>query len=186
MLFEQPVRVGDVVEVDGVTGVVTKINIRATTITNWDRIDYIVPNKEFITGKLFNWTRTDDVIRLVLKLGVAYGSDTELARKLLLETVHQHPDILQTPPPSVWFDEFGDSSLNFTVRAMVKTYQKKLEVEHELHMTIDQKFRDAEIEISFPQRDLHIRAIPDQLLQNGMPTTKPVEDAFGSSKSNGA
>jgi potassium efflux system protein len=76
MLFEQPVRVGDIVEIEGTTGVVTQIRIRATTITNWDKKDFIVPNKEFITGKLLNWTRSDQVSRLVIRVGSAYGSDT--------------------------------------------------------------------------------------------------------------
>ena len=161
ILFEQPVRVGDVVEIDGVTGIVTRIRIRATTITNWDRKDYIVPNKEFITGKLLNWTRSDEIVRVTVTVGVAYGSDTELAKRLLQETVDEHPEVLDDPPTIICFDAFGDNSLNFTVRVFVKTYERRMHIAHDLHMEIDRKFREAEIEISFPQRDLHIRSYPE-------------------------
>lgn len=163
ILFEQPVRVGDVVEIDGVTGVVSKIRIRATTITDWDRKDFIVPNKEFITGKLLNWTRSDEIVRIKVAVGVAYGSDTALARKLLLETANEHPDILGKPPVLATFDGFGDNSLNFTLRAFVNTYEKRFQIMNDLHMAIDRKFRDSSIEISFPQRDLHLRTLPGEL-----------------------
>ncbi len=163
ILFEQPVRVGDVVEIDGVTGVVTKIRIRATTITNWDRKDYIVPNKEFITGKLLNWTRSDEVSRVTIGVGIAYGSDTYRAQQLLMQTATNHPDVLQDPRPTAIFEGFGDSSLNFMLRAHINSYQNRLKVIHELHTAIDDAFRGAEIEISFPQRDLHLRTLPEEV-----------------------
>ncbi|MDA8744445.1 mechanosensitive ion channel [Rubripirellula amarantea] len=163
ILFEQPVRVGDVVEIDGVTGIVSKIRIRATTITDWDRKDYIVPNKEFITGKVLNWTRSDDVTRLVLSVGVAYGTDTQLAHQLILEAAAENPDVLEEPKTNVTFDAFGDNSLNFTLRAYLGTYEKRLAVTHDLHTSINRKFAAANIEISFPQRDLHLRSLPSGL-----------------------
>ncbi|TWU00962.1 mechanosensitive ion channel domain-containing protein [Stieleria varia] len=163
ILFEQPVRVGDVVEIDGVTGVVSKIRIRATTITDWDRKDYIVPNKEFITGKLLNWTRSDEIVRISVAVGIAYGSDTSMARKLLLESAAEHPDVLSDPPTLATFDGFGDNSLNFTLRVFVSTYEKRFHICNDLHMSIDNKFRDAGIEISFPQRDLHLRSLPNEI-----------------------
>jgi potassium efflux system protein len=163
ILFEQPVRVGDVVEIDGVTGTITRIRIRATTISSWDRKDYIVPNKEFITGKLLNWTRSDDICRLVVEIGIAYGSDTDLARKLLLQVAHDHPEVLDDPPAIASLEQFGDNSLNYKLRAFIKSYEKRLYVTHDLHTAIDEAFRKAEIEISFPQRDLHLRTVPESI-----------------------
>ncbi|MEM9825668.1 MAG: mechanosensitive ion channel domain-containing protein [Planctomycetota bacterium] len=163
ILFEQPIRVGDVVEIDGTTGVVSKIRIRATTITDWDRRDYIVPNKEFITGKLLNWTRSDDIVRVVIPIGIAYGSDTDLARELLLRAAAEHPDVLEEPRPLATFEGFGDNSLNFVLRVFITTYEKRLQIIHDLHMAIDAKYRRAGIEISFPQRDLNIRGLPKEM-----------------------
>ena len=163
ILFEQPVRVGDVVEIDGVTGVVTQIRIRATTITNWDKKDFIVPNKEFITGKLLNWTRSDEVTRLVMTVGIAYGSDTQHARELLEQILRDHPHVLEDPAPLVIFDQFDESTLNFTLRAFIGSLNKRLTVTHDVHVAIDTAFREAGIEIAFPQRDLHVRTIPVEL-----------------------
>ncbi|MEM6691282.1 MAG: mechanosensitive ion channel domain-containing protein, partial [Planctomycetota bacterium] len=164
ILFERPVRVGDVVEIDGVTGFVTKVRIRATTITNFDRKDYIVPNKEFITGKVLNWTRSDDVQRLTIFVGVAYGSDTRLTRKLLMEAAAEHPDVLDEPPVLVSFEEFGDNTLNFKLRVFMQSFDLRLKVLNDLHHAIDDKFRAADIEIAFPQQDLHLRSLPKEVL----------------------
>ncbi|WP_253155211.1 mechanosensitive ion channel domain-containing protein [Stieleria tagensis] len=165
ILFEQPVRVGDVVEIEGVTGIVSKIRIRATTITDWDRKDYIVPNKEFITGQVLNWTRSDEIIRLTVPVGVAYGSDTVKARALLLEAAKEHPEVLSNPPILATFEGFGDSCLDFVLRVFIKTFERRLHVSHDLHMAIDKKFRQADIEISFPQRDLHLRSYPPEMVR---------------------
>ncbi len=165
ILFERPVRVGDVVEIDGVTGVVTKIRIRATTITDWSRKDYIVPNKEFITGKLLNWTRSDEITRLVINVGIAYGSDTQLARELLIKAAEQHPEVMDDPAPTAVFEGFGDNSLNFKIRVFINDYQKRYTVVHDLHTAIDQAFRAAKIEIAFPQRDLHLRSISEPVFR---------------------
>ncbi|NNE00979.1 MAG: mechanosensitive ion channel [Pirellulaceae bacterium] len=163
ILFEQPIRVGDVVEIDSVTGVVTKIRIRATTITSWERKDFIVPNKDFITSKVLNWTRSDEVSRVVIDVGIAYGSDTDLARDLLVQAAKGHPYILEDPPTMAFFTGFGDSSLNFTLRAFINTYENRFYVLHDLHTAIDRSFRQANIEISFPQRDLHLRTVPEPI-----------------------
>ncbi len=160
ILFEQPVRVGDIVEIDGVTGVVSKIRTRATTITDWNRKDYIVPNKEFITGKILNWTRSDEISRIVIPVGIAYGSDTERARDLLLKVAADNELVLTEPTPLATLEGFGDNSLNFVLRCFVATTSVRLAVTHELHTGIDQAFRRAGIEISFPQRDLHLRGLP--------------------------
>jgi potassium efflux system protein len=155
ILFERPIRVGDIVTVDNVDGVVSRIRIRATTITNWDRKEYIVPNKDFVTGRLLNWTLTNPISRIVLKVGVAYGSDTQLARELLLKVARGTPGVLDDPAPVAIFDEFGDNALNFTLRCYLPNLDNRLATTNELHMAIDREFRKAGITIAFPQRDVH-------------------------------
>lgn len=159
LLFERPIRVGDVVTVGDVTGTVTQIRIRATTILDWDRKELVVPNKEFITNRLINWTLTDTILRVVLPVGIAYGSDTKLARKMLLRVAAEEPKVLQNPPPQAFFLGFGDNSLNFELRVFIGSIEHLMEVRNDLHTAIDDAFRKAGIEIAFPQRDIHIRSI---------------------------
>jgi potassium efflux system protein len=158
LLFERPIRVGDIVTVDDVTGIVSRIQIRATTIRNWDRKEFIVPNKEFITGRLLNWTLSDRVNRVVVNVGVAYGSDTERVKELLLSIVRGHPNVLDDPAPSVTFEQFGDSTLSFVVRCFLPNLENRLRVVHDLHTEIHQVFQEQGIEIAFPQRDIHLRS----------------------------
>jgi len=156
LLFERPVRVGDVVTIEGTTGVVTRIQMRATTVTNWDHQELIVPNKDFITGKLLNWTLSSQINRLVLNIGVDYGSDPNTVRDLLLETVCQHPDILKDPAPAVNLDTFGESSLNFVIRCFLANLDRRLQVKHELNTAITQALRAKGISIPYPQREIRI------------------------------
>jgi potassium efflux system protein len=160
ILFERPVRVGDIVTVDGVTGVVTRTRARATTIRDFDLKELIVPNKEFITGRVLNWTLSDEVTRLVLPVGVAYGTDVERASQLLMAATQRHPQVLSEPAPSVTFEAFGDSSLNLVVRAYVAQLGDRLRVTSELLTTFHQVLNENRVEIAFPQRDLHIRSLP--------------------------
>ncbi|MCA9286781.1 MAG: mechanosensitive ion channel, partial [Phycisphaerales bacterium] len=157
ILFERPVRVGDTVTVGDVTGTVSKIRIRATTITDWDNKELLVPNRELITGRLVNWTLTDGRTRLVLPVGIAYGSDTALAERLLLEVARRNPRVLRDPAPTAVLTGFGDNCLDMSMRVFVENVGDMLSVRHELNRGIDQAFRDAGIEIAFPQRDLHFR-----------------------------
>jgi potassium efflux system protein len=159
VLFERPIRVGDTITVGDVTGVVSRIRMRATTITDWDRKELIVPNKEFITAKLVNWTLSDPVSRIIIPIGIAYGSDTEQARRLLLKVASTTKHVLHEPPARAFFMGFGESSLNFELRAFVANVDQRTSVLHELNMAIDRTFREAGIEIAFPQRDLHIRSV---------------------------
>ncbi len=165
LLFERPIRVGDVVTVDDVSGVVSRIRIRATTITNWDRKEYVIPNKEFITGRMLNWTLSDKVNRVVINVGIAYGSDVNRAKELLVQVCRDHPLILSDPGPGVTFEGFGDNTLNLVVRSYLPDLDNRLGVIDALHSNIDRVFREAGIEIAFPQHDLHLRTIDDAAVQ---------------------
>lgn len=160
ILIERPVRVGDTVTVGDTSGIVSRIRIRATTITDWNRKELIVPNKRFITEEVINWTLSDPVTRLDILVGIAYGSDTELALKTMNETVRDVPGVIDAPEPEVFFLGFGDNTLNFEVRAYVKemTNKGRTKVVHGIHMAIDREFRKHDICIAFPQRDLHIKS----------------------------
>lgn len=161
ILFERPVRLGDVVTVGDVSGRVTQIRIRATTIRQFNNRELIVPNKEFITGQLVNWTLSDSILRFEIPVGIAYGSDTGLARELLLKAAQNHPKVIKEPAADVIFDNFGASALNFQLRAHVASVDDLVHVKNDLHFTIDDSFREAGIEIAFPQTDLHIRTLPE-------------------------
>lgn len=160
LLFEQPIRVGDVVTLDGTTGAVSKIRMRATTVVNWDRQELIIPNKDLITGRVINWTLSDSTNRIVLQVGVAYGSDTRVACSLLDTICREHTNVADDPAPIVSFEGFGDSTLNLVVRCYLKSLDVRLQTIHDLHTDINDRFREAGLEIAFPQRDLHIRSWP--------------------------
>ena len=157
LLFERPMRVGDIVTVGDITGTVTRIRIRATTITNLDRKELIVPNKEFITGKLVNWTLSDTVIRVTIPVGVSYASDTQQVLTLLRKIASEQPVVLKDPGPQIECVGFGDSAINFEVRVFVTSYPNMLIVRNQIHTTILNAFREAKIEIPFPQRDVVVR-----------------------------
>jgi len=161
LLFERPVRVGDVITIGDASGVVSKIRIRATTIRDWDQKELIVPNKELITGRLLNWTLSNAVTRIFITVGVAYGSDVERAMALIREAAEENTLVLDEPEPRVHFEQFGDSSLNLTLRAYIGDVSNRLPATTELHHAIDQKFRAAGIVIAFPQRDVHVHSGDD-------------------------
>jgi len=156
ILFERPIRIGDTVTIGDISGTVSRIRIRATTITDWDNKELVVPNKTFITDPLINWTLTDPITRIVIKVGIAYGSDTELAHRIMTEVVQNHPDVLDEPRPTVFFTGFGDSSLDFNIRVFVSDHLKRMPLTHDLHMALNKALAEANIEIPFPQRDLHL------------------------------
>ncbi|RMG53755.1 MAG: hypothetical protein D6717_10780 [Gammaproteobacteria bacterium] len=156
LLFEQPIRVGDLVTVGETTGVVSRIRIRATTIVNWDRQELVIPNKNFITGEVINWTLSDPINRLILPVGVAYGSDTGRAMEIMREVAEAHPKVLDDPAPSVNFEEFGDNALLLTLRAYLNDIDHRLSTRTDLNQAINERFAEAGIEIAFPQRDVHL------------------------------
>lgn len=157
LLFERPMRVGDVITIGDTTGTVTRIRIRATTILDGDRKELIVPNKEFITGKLLNWTLSDTVNRVVVRVGVDFQADPSTVRQLLLSIAHDHPALLRDPKPAALLENFGDCTLNFVLCAFLPSLSDRQNVIHELHERILQRFRAEGINIPFPQRDLHIQ-----------------------------
>jgi potassium efflux system protein len=159
ILFEQPIRVDDVVTIGDVTGNVSKIRIRATTIRRWDQRELVVPNKEFITGRLINWTLSDNVLRREFVVGIAYGSDIAKAESVLLNVAKANPLVLDEPKPIVIFKGFGDNSLEFELRVFIAGIENYLPVWHHVNCAIDEEFRKAGIEIAFPQRDIHIRSV---------------------------
>ncbi len=159
ILFEQPIRIDDIVTVGDVTGKVTKIRTRATTIRKWDQRELIVPNKEFITGQLVNWTLSDNLLRQDFLVGIAYGSDVAKAERLLYEVAAANPMVLADPPPVVLFKNFGDSSLEFELRVYTSGMDNYFRVWHTVNCAIDDAFRKGGIEIAFPQRDLHVRSV---------------------------
>jgi potassium efflux system protein len=158
VLFERPFRVGDTVTVGDVHGTVTRIRIRATTIEDWDRKELIVPNKDFITGKLINWSLTEHIMRMKVPVGIAYGSDTDLAEQLLLKVAKSNPLVLKLPEPRAVFLSFGDNTLNFELRVWIKHIDDWIPMLHAVNRAIDKEFRQAGITIAFPQRDVHLDA----------------------------
>lgn len=156
ILFERPVRLGDLVTVGDSSGTVTRIRIRATTIQTFDRQELLVPNKEFITGRLLNWSLTDKTLRIVISVGIAYGSDVKSAMALILQAAQENQNVLKEPEPFVAFENFGDSSLTMVLRCFIESVDERIRTISQLHEAINDKFITAGIEIAFPQQDVHL------------------------------
>ena len=158
ILFERPIKVGDRIEVGNVTGDVVRISMRATTIVTNDNISVIVPNSEFISSKVINWSHNDRNVRFNIPVGVSYNEDPQKVRELLLSVANDNEAVLREPLPDVIFSEFGDSSLNFVLRVWTTTLiQKPKVLMSQLYFEIFKRFREVGIQIPFPQRDLHIK-----------------------------
>ncbi|MCP4177751.1 MAG: mechanosensitive ion channel [bacterium] len=155
ILVERPIRLGDSVTVAGSSGVVTKIRIRSTTITDFDRQELIIPNQAFLTEKIVNWSLSDRLIRMVIEIGIGYSSDAGKAEKILLQIAKDNSMVLDTPPPSVLFTGFGASSLDFNLRVFVNI-SDKVPAQHKIRHEINNRFKEEGIEIPFSQHDLHI------------------------------
>jgi small-conductance mechanosensitive channel len=158
ILFERPIKVGDRIQVGDVYGDVVSISMRSTTVVTNDNISVIVPNSEFISSTVVNWSHTDRNVRFNIPVGVAYKEDPEKVRDILLEIAGKEEGVLKKPVPDVLFDEFGDSSLNFNLRVWTDTYTTTPGIlKSKLYFEIFKKFKEQNIEIPFPQRDLHIK-----------------------------
>jgi len=158
LLFERPIRVGDTVTVGDVTGRVSRIQMRATHIVDYDRKELVVPNKIFITDRLINWTLSDTVTRLVITVGVAYGSNIDQVASVINAAIKNTPMVLTEPEPHVIFSGFGDSALQFTIHVYVHELNERREVKHSLFKNIYESLQANQIEIPFPQHDIHIRS----------------------------
>lgn len=156
IILDQSLKVGDIIEIDGKVGRVQRISLRSTRAFTRNERVMIIPNHMFMDDLLFNWTQNNSLIRDKVSVGVAYGSDTELTKKILLESLLEVDAILKQPEASVLFDDFGDSSLDFTVNFYVSDAFKVQRIKSDLRFVIDRKFRENNISIPFPQRDLHI------------------------------
>jgi potassium efflux system protein len=158
LLFERPIQVGDFVEVGSYTGIVEYIGARSTTIRTLDRISIILPNSRFLEDEVINWSHSNPVSRLHIPVGVAYGSDIQAVESTLLEAAKSHPFVLLVPPPKVMFMGFGDSSLDFELLVWIDKPSELFFIKSDLYFKIENLLRQHQIEIPFPQRDLHMRS----------------------------
>ena len=167
LLFERPIRSGDFITIGSNEGWVRKIRIRATEVETLSHQHIIIPNSQFIAEPVTNWSLRDPTLRITLKVGVAYGSDTQLVKKLLIDVAEAHPLVLNknqqiAPTPQVLFKSFGDSSLDFELKVFIQDASKRFVVTSDLNFAIDQAFREHQVTIPFPQRDLWFKnAIPN-------------------------
>jgi small-conductance mechanosensitive channel len=170
LLFERPIQVGDDIEINGIWAKVMQINVRATVVQTYDGAALIIPNSEFISNLVTNWSHRDPYLRRHINVGVAYGSDTELVRRTLLEAAANTALVLTKPKPDVLFTDFGESTLDFRLRVWT-TVQDMLRADTDLRFEIDRLFRQRGIEIAFPQTDLHVRSLPAGM--TAAPSTQP-------------
>lgn len=162
LMIERPIKVGDFVEVEGAFGEVEAIGMRSTGIITYGNKNMVVPNSTFLQNNVINWTRTNKLIRIFIKVGVVYGSDTDKVSELLVSAVKSDPQVLKTPKhePEVYFTNFGDNSLDFQVDFWIKLTElnDRRQVESRIRFEIDRKFREHKLIIAFPQRDVHLYA----------------------------
>ena len=159
ILAERPIQIGDRVDVGNNTvGKVERIGARATQVLTNDNIMVIVPNSEFVSNRVINWTHVDPRVRFRINVGVSYGSDPHVVEKILLEVAGANPNVLKNPAPGVVFKEFGESALNFELRVWSSDMTHRPgSLESQLNFAIWDKFKERGIEILFPQRDLHLK-----------------------------
>ena len=173
LLFERPIKTGDWIVVGDIEGYVKSIRIRSTQIQTFDRADVIVPNSDLISNPVTNWMLKEARGRIRVPVGVAYGSDTEKVRDILLEVASGHDMVIKdgsAPEPQVRFRGFGDSSLDFELRCHIEHIDNRMLVISDLNFAIDKAFREHGIEIPFPQRDIHVRTWTAP--QKGLPTLR--------------
>lgn len=157
LLFDGTIRVSDIIEVEGKVGRVREIRLRASEMETREGIIMIVPNSRFITGNVVNWTHNHKLTRFSVVVGVAYGSDVEKVRDVLVECARQNEDVVKNPEPFVFFSDFADSQLTFTLQFFSRSVFRIEFVKSDIRFAIDKAFRENGISIPFPQRDVHIR-----------------------------
>jgi potassium efflux system protein len=164
LLFERPIKVGDMLVIDGQWGLVREIRVRSTIFETFDRYVLVIPNSELVSGKVLNWTHYGAGInRLTLKVGVSYGSDVRQVTQLITEVCQANPRVVPEPPPQIFFSAYGDSSLDFTIWVHLRTPSDRIPATHELNGAIFEAFQEHGIEIPFPQRDLYVKEWPEGL-----------------------
>lgn len=156
ILIDQSVHVGDIIEIDGKVGRVEEIKLRTTRAVTIDNKVLVIPNHLYLENSLFNWTQNGTLTRESVSVGVAYGSDVQIVKKLLLQAASTHPDVISIPEPVVIFSDFGDSSLNFKIVFTLNDSFKATFPKSDIRFEIDKLFRENNISIPFPQRDIHI------------------------------
>ncbi|QDF68439.1 mechanosensitive ion channel [Shewanella sp. SNU WT4] len=156
ILFEKPVRIGDTVTIRDLTGTVSKIQIRATTIIDWDRKEIIVPNKAFITEQLINWSLSDPITRVIINVAVARDSDPSKVEAALYQAVQDCQLALLVPEPEIWFAGFGQHTQDYEVRAYAKDMNSRWPLRHDLHKRISQKLKENDLQLAYPQLEIHI------------------------------
>ena len=164
LLFERPIKVGDILVLGEDWGVVKNIGLRSTVVETFDQSEIIVPNSQIISEKVTNWTLSTSISRVVIPVGVAYGSDVPRVLRILMDAAENHPLTLPDPKPSAIFMGFGNSSLDFELRLWIGDVAQRLNVKSEMLQTIDSCFREEGVEIPFPQRDLHLRSADDKFI----------------------
>jgi len=174
LLAERPIKRGDLIELGGVYGNVESIGLRSTRVRTGDNVHIIVPNAAFLESNVVNWTHSDRRVRLTIAVGIAYGSPTREAERLIQQAVHDQPEVLAQPPPVVLFCDFGDNALGFEARFWIemRTVLQRLQVESAVRFRIDEMFREAGITIAFPQRDVHLDTLSPvevRLVEGGPP-----------------
>jgi small-conductance mechanosensitive channel len=158
LLLERPIKLGDRVLIGDEEGDVVEINMRSTTIRTLNNIAVIVPNSEFVSSRLENWSYGDQKVRVDIDVGVAYGSDLDSVIRSLNEVAAAHPEVLRNPPPDVLHMGFADSNLKMRLRVWLQHPQRRLEVRSDINCAIGRKFHDNGVVIPFPQRDVHVRS----------------------------
>jgi small-conductance mechanosensitive channel len=156
LVFERPIQVGDFIEFGNHMGTVEHIGVRSTEVRTLDHVSIIVPNSRFLDEDVINWSHRNPLSRIHIPVGVAYQSEPEAVRSILLTVGRQHPEVVAEPAPQVFFKGFGDSALNFDLLVWIRNPSKQLVIKSDLNFAIAQAFRDHQIEIPFPQRDLHL------------------------------
>lgn len=157
IMAERNIVIGDIIEVGDEMGEVVNIEARATTIKTFDNVSVVVPNEDFIAEEVVNWSHGDPKVRVHVPVGVAYGSDVERVRDLLLDIAEGHDEVMETPEPAVRFEEFGDSALKFLLLAWVRDPTIRKGVQSDLNFEIERRFREEEITLPFPQRSVWFR-----------------------------
>jgi len=174
LLFEQPVRVGDTIELAGKWADIKKIGLRSTIVRTFDQADVIIPNADLISNQVTNWTLSNRIARLHIPVGVAYGSDIHLVMETLMACARGNSNVAETPDPKALFLNFGESSLDFELVVWVSDAEYRLTTRSELHQEIDRRFRENGIVIPFPQRDVHLNGV--QPLEVRLESDKPATD----------